>query len=124
MAVQDDHNVRLDNVFQLDGDEGSSIQQSYYYDLDEFNNILKIHNTDNNLSILNLNARSLVKHFNELSVILANLSSSLDIITVEETWLSEPLEPLVQLNEYSFIGKHKQKCKEGGGIEIYVKHEI
>ena len=124
MAVQDDHNVRLDNVFQLDGDEGSSIQQSYYYDLDEFNNILKIHNTDNNLSILNLNARSLVKHFNELSVILANLSSSLDIITVEETWLSEPLEPLVQLNEYSFIGKHKQKCKEGGGIGIYVKNEI
>ena len=123
MAAQDDFDVRLDNLFQND-EESSFIQQSYYYDLDEFNDVINVHNNDSNLSILNINARSLVKHFNEFSAILADFPSLLDIITVEETWLSEPLEPLVQMNGYSFVSKHKNKCKEGGGIGIYVKNEI
>ena len=124
MAAQDDCDVQLDNELHLDGEDGFSIQQSLYYDLDEFNDVLNIHNKDTNLSILNINARSLVKHFNEFSSILSDLPSSLDIITVEETWLSESLEPLVQLDDYTLITKHKNKCKEGGGIGIYVKNEI
>ena len=124
MAAQGDFDVRLDNLFYLDDEEGGLIQQSYYYDLDEFNNVMNVHNTENNLSVLNVNARSLIKHFNEFSAILSDLPSSPDIITVEETWLSESLEPLVQLKGYSFIAKHKHKCKEGGGIGIYIKNEI
>ena len=124
MAVQADSYVRSDNLFQLDGDENSSIEQSYYYDLDEFKTIMTSNNNSDNLSILNMNARSLIKHFNEFSAILADLPYPIDIITVEETWLSEPLEPLVNLDGYSFISKHKQKCKEGGGIGIYIKDGI
>ena len=114
----------MDNVLQFDGDESSPIEKSYYYDLDEFKDIMNANNGSTNLSVLNLNARSLVKHFNEFSAILEDLPSSFDLITVEETWLSKPLEPLVQLNGYSFISKHKNKCKEGGGIGIYIKDGI
>ena len=123
MAAPDEFDVQLDNVLQIDG-EGSSIQRSYYYDLDEFSKLMKIHNTDSNISVLNINARSLIKCFNELSAILQDLPSLFDVITVEETWLSETLEPLVQLRGYTFFAKHKKKCKEGGGIGIYVKNEI
>ena len=124
MAAHNVSDAGLDNVFQFDGDESSPIEKSYYYDLDEFKDIMNANNGSTNLSVLNLNARSLVKHFNEFSAILEDLPSPFDLITVEETWLSKPLEPLVQLNGYSFISKHKNKCKEGGGIGIYIKDGI
>ena len=118
MAAQDDTNVLMDNLFQIDGDDNSLIQKSLYYDIDEFNIVMKTHNVGNNLSVLNLNARSLVKHFNEFTAILASFPESFDIITIEETWLSDSLVPLVQLEGYTFITKHKYRCKEGGGLGI------
>ena len=124
MAAQDDIDTRLDNIFHIDSDESSLIQQSLYYDLDEFCVVMNNHNADENLSILNLNARSLVKNFNEFSAILEILPSSFDVITVEETWLSDSLVPLAQLQGYTFITKHKKRCKEGGGLGIYIKEGI
>ena len=124
MAAQDDTNVLMDNLFQIDGDDNSLIQKSLYYDIDEFNIVMKTHNVGNNLSVLNLNARSLVKHFNEFTAILASFPESFDIITIEETWLSDSLVPLVQLEGYTFITKHKYRCKEGGGLGIYIKDGI
>ena len=48
----------------------------------------------------------------------------MDIITIEETWLSKPNESLTHLNGYSFISKHENKYKEGGEIGIYIKDGI
>ena len=124
MAVSDSHDTGQDSDFGMDTDESAYIKQSSYYDLDEFDNIMKELNTENNLSILNINARSLVKHFNEFTAILSDLTSSFDVITVEETWLSDILKPLVTLNGYTLVTKHKSKCKEGGGLGIYVKEGI
>ena len=124
MAGHNDDTVQMDEIFQINDDENSTITQSYYYDLDEFNNLIKMHNSDINLSILNLNARSLVKNFNEFSAILSSFPSLIDAITVEETWLSESLEPLVQLKDYTFISKHRNKLNRGGGIGIYIKKDL
>ena len=49
---------------------------------------------------------------------------SFDIITIEETWLNDLLQPLVNLSGYTFIAKHKRQKKEGGGIGIYIKNGI
>ena len=123
MAVTDFLDVQQDNDLSLDND-GPYIKQSKYYDLDDFNQIMKEYNTDSNTSVLNINARSLVNHFNEFTAILSDLPSQFDVICVEETWLSDLLEPLVTLNEYTLVTKHKSKCKEGGGLGIYVKNSI
>ena len=112
MAAHNISDAGLDNVLQFDGDESSPIEKSYYYDLDEFKDIMNANNGSTNLSVLNLNARSLVKHFNEFSVILEDLPSSLDVITVEETWLSKPLDSLVQLSGYSFKSKHEIRVRK------------
>ena len=122
MAVSDDANE--DNYLCTDNEENPFIKRSNYYDLDEFNLIMKKYNTDNNISVLNINARSLVKHINEFTATLSDLPSLFDVITVEETWLSDTLMPLVTLNGYTFIAKHKSKCKEGGGLGIYIKNGI
>ena len=109
----------------IENDEISPlIVQSTYYDTDEFNEFAKKFNHNNNISILNINARSLVKHINELTVILNEFPIGFDVITVEETWLNDALKPLVNLDGYTFITKHKRQCKEGGGIGIYVKDGI
>ena len=104
--------------------ERSYIKQSSYYDIEEFKNIMNQFNTESNLSVLDINARSLVNHFDELSSILSDLPSPLDVITLQETWLDDSLSPLVSLDGYSFITKHKLKCKEGGGLGIYIKEGI
>ena len=125
MANGRNNNVLLDNNFvSNDDDDGPLIMNSCYYDIDEFNEFCKSYENDSNIAVLNLNARSLIKHFNELNVILESLSVSYDVITVDETWLDRTLEPLVQLDGYSFITKHKSKCKNGGGVGIYVKNNI
>ena len=96
----------------IENDEISPlIVQSTYYDTDEFNEFAKKFNHNNNISILNINARSLVKHINELTVILNEFPIGFDVITVEETWLNDALKPLVNLDGYTFITKHKHQCK-------------
>ena len=47
-----------------------------------------------------------------------------DLISVEETWLSDSLKPLVELDGYTLLTKHKSNRKEGGGIGMYIKNDI
>ena len=58
---------------------------------------------DNNISILNINARSLVKQYNELTAILQVFSVSFDVITTVETWLNDTLLPLLQIDGYNLF---------------------
>ena len=125
MAAQMDTESEGDNDPLTDNDEISPrVTKSLYYDIPDFNDLSKNINLDNHISILNINARSLLKHINELSAILEEFIVQFDVITVEETWLNDLLKPLVNLNGYTFITKHKRERKEGGGIGIYVKHGI
>ena len=123
MANQGNTSIHWNNDILIDHDEISpQITKSSYYDIDEFNDFSKKVDHDNSISVLNINARSLVKHITELSVILDEFLVSFDVITVEETWLNDVLKPLVNLSGYTFITKHQSQRKEGGGIGIYIKN--
>ena len=56
--------------------------------------------SNNHLSILNLNMRSIPKNFTTLNQLLALNKISFDIIAITETWLHENLEKLYTLNGY------------------------
>ena len=99
---------------------GPSIKKSLYYDLDDLSKLMNTIDRQNHLSILNINARCLVKHYLEFCSILQRIPFLFQIITVEETWLNDTLKPLIQMENYTFIPKHKLKCKEGGGLGIYI----
>ena len=125
MANDGEYNSISDTDFLTDNDEiGPNIISSGYYDMDEFNDLCKQYDHKNDISVLSINARSLIKNFHEFNVILENLNISFDYITVCETWLDKNLESLVQLEGYSFVTRHKSKRKEGGGIGIYIKNGI
>ena len=119
------NNESLDKEFNFDLDDHElAIARSDYYDIDQFCDVMKGIPMSTHLSILNLNARSLVRNFNDFVAMFSLLPNPLDIICVEETWLNESLEPLVAMENYSFISKPKMSRKEGGGLGIYVKEGL
>ena len=119
------NNAEWDKVFPTDNSDGSPcITKSRYYELDDLKTLMKTVDDETHLSVLNVNARSLVKHYLEFRAVLSELPYLFDVITVEETWLNAILEPLVNMKNYTFITKHKSKRKEGGGLGIYVKNDL
>ena len=119
------NNESLDTEFNYDlEDYELAITKSEYYDLDNMCEVMRNISPETHLSFLNLNARSLIRNFNELCILLSALPNPLDIIAIEETWLNESLEPLVAMDNYTFISKPKLLCKEGGGLGVYIKNGI
>lgn len=92
-----------------------------YYTDKEFN--IKFTNNDD-LSILNVNCRSLKSNFQFLKEFIGSLEKHLDIITVTETWLTENenLNEYV-LNDYNFVYKNR-KNKRGGGVGIFISNSL
>ena len=100
------------------------ITKSHYFDLDKLIQTMKSVDQKTHLSVLNLNARSLIKNFFEFRAIISSFPYLFDLITVEETWMDNNLEHLVNLENYTLISKHKKKCKEGGGLCIYIRNGL
>ena len=114
-----------DDIFlNDDNDLEPVIPQSNYYDIEDLCKLMESIDPKLYLSVLNLNARSLIRNFDEYKILLAILPNLFDIITIEETWLNEDLEALVVMENYHFISKPKLMKKEGGGLGIYIKDGI
>ena len=121
--MANDYGVVQDKYFLNDDDGSPLITKSRYYELDELSALMETVNTDHHLNVLNVNARSLVKHYLEFCSILSELPM-FHVITIEETWLDKSLEPLVKMDNYQLITKHKYKCKNGGGLGIYIRRDL
>lgn len=102
--------------------------QSKYYTAKEAQEILSKCGGQSNFSVLNVNARSLIKHFNEYELFLTSFNSkafnNFDVLSFTETWLDSNLQQLTILPGYNAIFKHKEGRKQGGGLAIYVKQNI
>ena len=125
MAANQDPNNLWESAFpDEDTERYPLITKSLYYDIDSLTNIMNSIDSSTHLSVLNLNARSLIKNFFEFRAILSAFPYLFDVITVEETWIDHSLENLVNIENYTLITKHKAKCKEGGGLCIYIRNGI
>lgn len=103
-------------------------RSSLYYDLDELCQLLCQENSKKYLSVMNTNARSLVKHTDDYKVLLEyvnqNANFNFDVISFCETWLNDSLEDLVTMENYSSVFKHKVPNKEGGGLGFFVRSDL
>lgn len=125
MAALDGNLPALDREFNSNMDDFElAIAQSLYYDGDQLCELMDKMESSTHLSILNMNARSLVKHIDEYRILLSTFPKLFDLITVEETWLDESLQSLVAMEQYTFVSKPKLLCKEGGGLGIYIKDGV
>ncbi len=113
------HLTNLPNLQDYDIDEQlpSKIDSSYHTIQDVSN--LSISNND--LSFLHMNVRSLSCHFDELQYLLSTLNISFDVVAVSETWDSfeRPLSINVEIPGYTFFSSKSHS--QNGGVGLYIK---
>ena len=86
-----------------------------YYDTDEINSLL---DGDNELVIVHHNVRSFNKNFDNLSLLLSQITNNIDIIILSETWFNDSISS--DIDGYS--GYHTFRSdRNGGGISVYVR---
>jgi len=111
----------IDIEREIDPDENFYEQINFkcnYYAYDDVNK-----NVDslNNLSLVHINARSLLPKLNDINRLLDQVS--FDIVAISETWLTTQNCPDANLNNY--IASHQiRQIGKGGGVSIYVKEDI
>ena len=95
-----------------------SLEKCQSYTPNEFN--LKFQNVCG-LNILHVNARSLNKNFESLSVFLSTIKTSFSIIAISETWISQtPLIPF-HIEGYIFINSYRIEGR-GGGVLFFISN--
>ena len=71
--------------------------------------------------ITSLNINSLLKHIDELRILLAD--RSIDILSISETKLDDSIKSCeVQIPGYEFI--RRDRNRQGGGVGFYIKTSI
>ena len=95
------------------------LKQSYYYDVEQFINILQ--KFDDGISILSTNIRSIQKQFDELCVLLSRVSGNSDIkvICLQEETDTAPF----QIPVFSLISRSRTCCMHGG-LLIYIHNSL
>ena len=73
------------------------------------------------LSILHLNARSLVKNIDSIKQMLTNIKFEFDVIAISESWLDENNKNDVNLDGYEVIHQLRNN-KKGGGVCLYIRN--
>ena len=93
----------------------------YYTDdnLDEMSKSI----SDDNLSMLNVNIRSICKNLDSLKDYLHCCNIRFNVIGIAETWLNDKPHDYFQLNGYN-LEIHNRDNNRGGGVCLYVDEKI
>lgn len=89
-----------------------------YFDIGSFNQLT---GKPHVFSLFHANSRSLNKNFNSIIDFLSLLNHEFSIIGFSETWLSDQISPLLQIDQYTFIESHRDS-KRGGGVGLFISN--
>jgi hypothetical protein len=89
------------------------------YTIEEFN---QLQQHTRQLSILNLNIRSLRKNFSQLNMFLDNIEFSFDLICLTEIFIYDNETKFFTLNNYVFLGMTRES--RGGGVGVFVHRSL
>ena len=99
----------------------SNLHNTVYITTEEINNL---HFLPANLSVLQLNCRSIKKNFNSIKHFLLNFNNKPDIISLSETWL----KPSDKINTFAIAGytliSVPRLHKIGGGSGLYISNTL
>lgn len=76
--------------------------------------------TPNNFSIIQINCRSLLHNFNNITSLIER--NAPDVIAVSETWLKQGDEAYCNLRGYNFISCPRKEGR-GGGVGVYISNK-
>ena len=103
----------------------TSVCTTEYCNIYQVNQNIACHN----LSALHVNIRSLIKNMSKLEDMLTDLSLSLDLIAISDTWLTDSKTVNVNLPGYNFFFANSPKGKQNSkhtarGVGMFVKKSL
>ena len=125
--INDDENYILDYYGDLDPDKCYFNQYSQrlikscnYFVEETFNKYVLKHNvSQNSFSIMHLNIRSMPANFTSFLSYLENITHTISVIGLTETWLKQSNVPLYGITEYNHIAITRSHGK-GGGVSLLI----
>ena len=105
---------KLDFDFDLNWDQCDYVSEE---------SLIDIVNTDKDLNILHWNVRGLINKADDLTLLLGQLDNSIDVISLNETWLSSNTNVVPGLTQYNLINKPRNNRK-GGGVGFLIHSAI
>lgn len=108
----------LDNNLDNKASNNYYNDETYYFNIDEFNKLPK-----GFFNIFHLNSRSLSKNIESINDYLSTLNHNFAILGFTETWLKDDFSSLIHIDEYTLLEKHRQN-KRGGGICLFIKNDF
>ena len=114
IVKQSEIKENLDFDFDLNWDKCDYISEELFTD---------ISNTDRDLNIVHWNVRGLTSKTDELSLLLGQLRNSIDVISLNETWLSSDTKKIIDLPNYKLINKPR-KNRKGGGVGFLIRSDV
>ena len=117
-----DHNLRdIENDIDPDNNFFSNINDNCcYYTDEQYNQTIK---TDNKLSIIHFNSRSMYANFNNIKDYLSQFTNPFKIIAISETWFNADKGMDFELDGYE-LNYINRKNKSGGGVAVYVDKNL
>ena len=114
---------QFNNPTPENSNDPEKIASSKYYDIDEMHNI-EIPHKNKPISLFQINACSLSKHFDDLEHLLSCTKKIFDIIAVSETRITKNISLLnnLNLNNYSFEFTPAETC--AGGTLLYIANHL
>lgn len=96
-----------------------------YFSIDHFNTLLQdmLEPQSKQFSTFHLNLRSLSKNHDLLIHFLSSLNHTFSILAFTETWLSNESTSFFDIPNYHSL-HHCRTGRGGGGVSIYVHHEL
>ena len=80
-------------------------------------------NMKSNISLFYMNARSLTKHLEEISILIQNQTFKFTFLCFTETWINNETIDLSSIEDYIDVHSYR-KTKKGGGVGIYISDKI
>lgn len=118
------HTNVIDNSFDTFSGSGSNNQHDCLY-TDEESLLSSISNKISDFSVCNINARSLLKNYDDIcNLISDSLHSNFSVVAVTETWINfnSPVN-MLHIPNYTFIHVDGEG-KRGGGVAFYIHNSI
>ena len=115
-------NLQLDpTIFQTELDDNNCNSYTEYYSEVQ---LTSLHGeSQNNVSMLNANIRSLGKKFDSFKDVLSCSKMQFEIIGLVETWLKDKPFDYFHLDGYS-LEFNNRKLGKGGGVCLYIKNDM
>lgn len=117
-----DHNILHSNIDPDFNLLDAFTSSSPYYSIINFLNMINNNdlNSNNFLSILHINSRSLLNKLSDLLLLNNAIGNYFNVIVISETWLNDESVNLIDLPGYNFLFKNRSN-KKGGGVGIFLK---